>query len=74
MSGGERTRKFGGGAVAETAARILIVEDEADMAEMLVSFFGEQQYSAAHCATGEDALVRARGETFDLVLLDIHLP
>jgi DNA-binding NtrC family response regulator len=52
----------------------LIVEDEADMAEMLVSFFGEQQYSAAHCATGEDALVRARGETFDLVLLDIHLP
>jgi two-component system response regulator HydG len=59
--------------VAETA-RILVVEDEAVMADMLVSFFGEQRYSATTCSSGEEALLRARGESFDLVLLDIHLP
>jgi DNA-binding NtrC family response regulator len=52
----------------------LVVEDEAVMADMLVSFFGEQRYSASACSSGEEALERVRREDVDLVLLDVHLP
>jgi DNA-binding NtrC family response regulator len=60
--------------VAESLARILIVEDESGMAEMLSSFFGEQRYDAVTCSSGEEALVEVGRQAFDLVLLDIHLP
>lgn len=57
-----------------TVPKILIVEDEAGMAEMLASFFDEQSYQATTCTTGEEALALVGREEFDLVLLDIHLP
>ncbi len=60
--------------MSDTKARILVVEDEEVMADMLSSFFGDQRYEAVTCTSGEEALSRVRTEEFDLVLLDVHLP
>src|SRR5262245_38416751 len=54
--------------------RILIVEDEGPMADLLGTFFSDKGYSVATAANGEAAL--ARLEDFDcvLVITDIKLP
>lgn len=55
-------------------ARILIVEDEPDIALGLVDDLTREGYEVQSAATGPDGLKRARGETWDLILLDIMLP
>jgi two-component system response regulator HydG len=60
--------------LSESIARILIVEDEPGMAEMLATFFGDQHYEATACLSGEEALALVGTREFDLVLLDLHLP
>ena len=46
--------------------RILIVEDEALMSNLLGSFFAEQQFRTDACTSGEEALVRLENEHYDL--------
>jgi two-component system alkaline phosphatase synthesis response regulator PhoP len=53
---------------------ILIVEDETDIAEMVVYNLSREGYRAAAVTSGEDALHRLRQAPFDLVLLDLMLP
>jgi PleD family two-component response regulator len=54
--------------------RILVVEDDPDLAEMLSAYFRVQGYDVQTAAWGEDA-VRASQQTLpDIVLLDIRLP
>lgn len=55
-------------------ARILIVEDEPDIALGLVDDLTREGYDVQSAATGPDGLRRARGETWDLILLDVMLP
>ena len=54
--------------------RILVVEDEIDIAEMLRAFFQAQGYEVLTAAWGEDALRITQEMLPDLVVLDIHLP
>jgi two-component system, OmpR family, alkaline phosphatase synthesis response regulator PhoP len=54
--------------------RILVVEDEPILAMTLVDRLEAEGYAADLAATGELALERAAGDTFDLVMLDIMLP
>jgi PleD family two-component response regulator len=54
--------------------RILIVEDDTDLAEMLKTYFGTQGYEVRHAAYGEDGLRMSRDEDLSLVVLDIRLP
>ena len=54
--------------------RLLIVEDDFDLAEMLTAYFGVQHYEVVTASNGEDALKLAQEKVFDLVMLDIHLP
>lgn len=54
--------------------RILIVEDDLDLSEMLSSYFRVQNYDISTAAWGEEALRLSREKTFDLVMLDIRLP
>jgi len=61
--------------MSETAARVLVVEDN-DMNMQLVEYLLEEGgYQIVKAASGEDALSIARsGDPVDLILMDIHLP
>lgn len=54
--------------------RILIVEDEAHLAGLLVRVLGEEGYAAEACGDGRSALARALTESFDLLVVDRMLP
>ena len=54
--------------------RILVVEDERKLAEVLASALQAEHYDVVVERTGEDGFFRANAEMFDLVLLDLMLP
>ena len=54
--------------------RILIVEDETDIAEILQYNVSKQGYEAEIANDGEKGLALALSGTFDLILLDVMLP
>lgn len=54
--------------------RVLIVEDERKLAQILASALQGEHYDVVVAPTGEDGFFRANAETFDLVLLDLMLP
>jgi DNA-binding response OmpR family regulator len=54
--------------------RILVVEDERKIAEVLVSALMTEHYDVVVAPTGEDGFFRANAEAFDLVVLDLMLP
>jgi two-component system, OmpR family, copper resistance phosphate regulon response regulator CusR len=54
--------------------RILVVEDERKLAEVLASALRAEQHEVVLAPTGEDGFFRANAEGFDLVLLDLMLP
>jgi len=60
---------------ASAAARsILVVEDETDIAGVLIDYLRHAGYHAEHVADGRAALERIQREPPDLTLLDIMLP
>ena len=60
--------------MAEAKPKILIVEDDLDVAEMLNAYFRVQGYEVFTVNWGEDG-VRAGQTIFpDLIILDIRLP
>jgi two-component system copper resistance phosphate regulon response regulator CusR len=54
--------------------RVLVVEDERKLAQVLVSALESEHYEVVVAPTGEDGFFRANAEVFDLVLLDLMLP
>jgi CheY-like chemotaxis protein len=54
--------------------QILIVEDDIDLAEMLVTSFQDLDYEILTTAYGEEALVLCEEKMPELVILDIYLP
>ena len=54
--------------------RVLIVEDEAPIRELMRLHLGLAGFDVVECANGTLALERARAEKFDLILLDVMLP
>ena len=54
--------------------RVLIVEDERKLAQVLSTALQAEHYDVVVAATGEDGFYRASAERFDLVLLDLMLP
>jgi two-component system copper resistance phosphate regulon response regulator CusR len=54
--------------------RVLIVEDERKIAQVLASALEREHYDVVVAPTGEDGFFRANAEVFDLVLLDLMLP
>lgn len=51
-------------------ARMLLVEDDAALAELLTYHFRREDFDIAHTPDGEEALLLAREHTPDIVLLD----
>ena len=54
--------------------KILIVEDEPDIQELLEAYLREAGYETAVAADGVEALSMFQERSFDLVLLDVLLP
>jgi DNA-binding response OmpR family regulator len=54
--------------------RVLIVEDERKLAQVLSAALEAEHYEVVVAATGEDGFYRANAEVFDLVVLDLMLP
>jgi len=54
--------------------RVLVVEDERKLAQVLSSALEAEHYHVVVARTGEDGFYRANAEVFDLVVLDLMLP
>ncbi len=54
--------------------RVLVVEDERKLADVLAAALRAEHYDVAVAANGEDGFFRANAEVFDLVVLDLMLP
>ncbi|RBP62362.1 two-component system OmpR family response regulator [Brevibacterium sanguinis] len=62
------------GTAQTTAPRILIVDDEKNLAELLVMACQVRGWSAEGVGTGRAAVARARAKRFDAIVLDVMLP
>ena len=54
--------------------KIFIVEDDVDLAEMLIAYFRAQGYQVANAMRGEEAVAAILADIPDVVVLDIRLP
>src|SRR5215467_11387011 len=54
--------------------RVLVVEDERKLANVLASALSTEPYEVATASDGEEGLTRATTEAFDAVVLDLMLP
>src|SRR5687768_1963365 len=66
--------KRGSPMLQEDKCRILCVDDHADTSEMLTVLLSSEDYEVVTAVSMEEALDLARGEKFDLYVLDKHLP
>ena len=54
--------------------RVLVVEDERKLGQVLASALLAEHYEVVVARTGEDGFCRANADVFDLVVLDLMLP
>jgi len=54
--------------------RVLVVEDDPEVARYLVKGLRESGYTVDHAATGSEGLARASGESYDVLIVDRMLP
>jgi len=60
--------------LSEPKSKILVVEDDQDLAEMLNSYLRVQGYEVITSHWGEEGIQSAQNERPDLLILDIRLP
>jgi two-component system response regulator VicR len=56
------------------AKKILLVDDEKELAEMVGSFLAEKGYQVDLAFDGEEGFNKAKSEKPDLIILDVKLP
>jgi two-component system, OmpR family, alkaline phosphatase synthesis response regulator PhoP len=54
--------------------RVLVVEDDPDIVELLGHYLRREQFQVDAVTDGQTALERVRSQHYDLVLLDLQLP
>jgi two-component system OmpR family response regulator len=54
--------------------KILLLEDDRRLGDILVRAFRQSGHSVDHVATVEDAAWQARSSTYDVLVLDVMLP
>ncbi len=54
--------------------RILVVDDEKEIADLITFYLESENFEVITCYTGENALEQVNGAQFDLAILDIMLP
>ena len=60
--------------MSETAHRILIIDDEPEILELLNVLITSEGYEAVKAANGVEALTLLEGQHFDAILSDVHMP
>ena len=60
--------------VDRKARRVLVVDDERAMAEMVADGLADCGYEATACASGKEAVARLRAEAFDALVTDLRMP
>lgn len=60
--------------MGQTERRVLIVDDEQAVVQILERFFAARGFSVVSAFSGEQALVRLQEGPFDIALIDILLP
>src|SRR5512142_2301094 len=73
----ESSQEYTGAAMEAAPApqpAVLVVEDEANIRELVCLHLGLEKYECVPCGDGETALKLARARHFDLVILDVMLP
>ena len=60
--------------VALAPPRVLVVEDEPNIRELVCLHLGHEGYACDGVGDGREALRRAQGERFDLLVLDVMIP
>ena len=61
-------------APSDTAVRMLVVDDDPTMLEYARLYFGRPNVAVDGACDGRAGLDRMLDETFDIVLLDLHMP
>ncbi|NMH71644.1 response regulator transcription factor [Bacillus sp. RO2] len=56
------------------AFQVLVVDDEADMREMLDMYLHKENYQVLHAENGEEALDLLYDQEVDLIILDVMMP
>jgi DNA-binding response OmpR family regulator len=69
-----RVRERGASAIVQRLGRVLLVEDEPDVAELVRLNLVREGYEVVVAGNGKDALSRAREAQPDVILLDVILP
>jgi two-component system response regulator HydG len=59
---------------AETGMRILVVDDHAEMGDMIVEWLTERGFLATAVQNGRDALSALGREGFDAMVTDVRMP
>ena len=54
--------------------KILVAEDDRDIADLIAHYIRKQGWTAHIASTGDEAIAHARGQPVDLVILDVMLP
>ncbi len=60
--------------LSEANPRVLVIEDDPDLAQVMVQIFVEQGFAVSHARTGWEAINIARQTSPHLLLLDVILP
>ncbi|MBL6751775.1 MAG: response regulator transcription factor [Nevskia sp.] len=63
-----------GGEARAAVARLLLIDDDRKLSRMLAEFLGSHGFSVSLAHDGAEGAERARGESWDLILLDVMLP
>lgn len=54
--------------------KILVVEDDVELNEIICNFLKKENYKVCNVFSGDEAIIMAKKETPDMILLDIMLP
>jgi two-component system, OmpR family, response regulator ResD len=54
-------------------ARVLVVEDDDDVRQVVTGFLSREGHDTEEAASGEEAIARLREEGYDLLVLDVML-
>jgi DNA-binding response OmpR family regulator len=55
------------------AKKILLVEDDESISELLTDFLSEEGYRTTVCSTGQKALIELSTNNYAVMILDMHL-
>lgn len=54
--------------------KMLIVDDDPDIREMLANYFSREGYKVDYASDGQDGLAKVKQSDFSIILLDVMMP